>query len=1398
MNHLWLEQEIAYQLDLARVWLTRTDGTTDEEWANLRLYEDSGSCVRISVRVPEDRRDNCLRIVKARTSDPLLLTDGAVSIEASLSSECRRSLRTRHPDRSFAVRKYTLIYTPYGPQRDRVSFTLDSVNLDCQAATRKEPLGVITPIHLCEEVIESAHKLRQIRIESDRQCFGIVECKAEGEDNMSPLRQQSEGAGNEESHRDTQLAYGTQVVHRIRTPSKSTEKETELRRRITNEDAKRHNLLSLLHKGSKPPAHQESVPMNEQRPMGLEGEPQAMREDQPNAGPSNGSNIFPNTAAHTVAPKAPSAGGFTRTSTGRASNERAALPPADRMQSTRLPPSYPRGDAIEKLSASATRNGNSLSIIGQGETSPEGPKTIKSGQPSRTHTDKGFLSDLEPEWLRNTCLADGCGRVPGAQQKLLSSWQKHRTGTNDRFPDANIPIDVLKALKQFELNATSSDPDSSDEVDSSASNAHSPEKENSTIDDEEDSTASRANLPAEEHENLSDEEDDSPVSWSSTPAAESPKAPFRRGPALPPDSSLPDKSTASQSELREESFVQEAQRVVFLQSSNEEPMDHHLSPPLVPDRDDSDMDMELDVPRGLEDRIPTRNVAPGATAIQQAAIVQVKETPYPKHRGQAPSGNAIVVAHAQQQNSSGTSKATSSTSIIYGTYHDPSSSAKSVARDTEVGPSNFAVPVSSNDGPKDIVEPENNIPLYSADYTPAPNAEPVDVLMKGARDEPQPSPHLEDERQRTHTLTSPLKPLDDSNPRPELERTAANDQLSLLVSPGQTPVSGQRSHSGEDPVVGPSYAKRKFNQSPSTQGRRPSKRGKIPKYMGFGTKPTTDFNEVLRGVKKAHYEDFIQRERTVSLASSISGSDAKPGAQSTLSPSSQKADNRFDEPLANLQERSIIDMKPSKRESPAATTVSLPKPKKRNFSSVDEFDKALSITMEGHERSNVEPSDDEPSSPATKRPRSKQSVLESDTKDTDQNPFLGPPPALELPVDVDMKIDADLENGSIESTLDRNAGVDRIVADHAISDYDCSRRSQAPSSRLSDMPSKVAPLATTSKEGNTSMPSSTQSTTIFETFKATYPAYTGDTRHFLGQCKQMEKLDEQDKMVPKWQWDDFIIRNRTDYRDYANQCLDNGEDAEPYYRFYKDNIRDTLYTEGVVESRKTLAAAIHELEGGPAANATVTTAKGTGARMPEAPAAFTSASSTAKTSVARGSSVKASTAETPISKAPARNQATVKAPSPLPIAQGKPRQSLPSAFNKSSGAKTGTAPKPNKERPRQSLPASSRRALPSLPSSSSIHESTPAKQPSGLSTSTNMSTRRSRLQRMSSGSRNPTEPTGDPYRDFVFGLNRATSFTGSTNVDPDPRNKWPGNLHVRPAAEVKKKGYDVLAWKDDL
>jgi len=246
--------------------------------------------------------------------------------------------------------------------------------------------------------------------------------------------------------------------------------------------------------------------------------------------------------------------------------------------------------------------------------------------------------------------------------------------------------------------------------------------------------------------------------------------------------------------------------------------------------------------------------------------------------------------------------------------------------------------------------------------------------------------------------------------------------------------------------------------------------------------------------------------------------------------------------------------------------------------------------------------------------------------------------------------------------------------------------------------------------------------TVFQSFKAAYPQYDGDEKHFRNQCTQMYQLEQQDKMVPKWQWDDFIIRNRTDYRQYAMDCIGQGEDPEPYHRFYKNDIRDTLYKEGIIMNTKTLERALEELSGSPAAR-------------------------------------------------PAESRQEVQsATKPKPV-----RKSPPGSFNQ---PKKPTHDRVNNvhSRPRQSLPANPRlhTQSPLRPSSASSGSSSRPSNP----TKRIPSTTRPPRQPSNSSPSNTTDPTapapaststGDKYRDFVFAMQRSASWTGSTEVSPKPK-----------------------------
>lgn len=1213
------------------------------------------------------------------------------------------------------MRKYILRYTPYGPPRDRLALILEVANLDRRENTSPYSLGALTPLHSCEEVVESLHKLKQIRTDSDRRCFGDLGHHARQADRMSPTGNFDDGVNVEEGSPQTQLAYGTQTAHLIQAPSISTEVRTERVTQAPNGDTAKQ-LLDLLNY-NKPVAPKGSVHASQRAGRSLEeahSGPQATRKER--LDPKTPSRVGSSSEdlPHTDLPKAPSAGGFTRTSISHVPSKQAG-PPTDRLQSARLPPSYPRDNASGAPPPSVVMNG---SLATRREGIDQEDDTV--GSFSNPQTSEDDLPDTEPAWLKATCRADGCGRVPRAQQKLLSSWQKRRAGTNSGFPDANIPINVLTALKRFQKNAASSDIDSSDEENSAASNAVSPDQESEASPDDEDS----------------DE-----ISWpSSSPIAESPKAPYRPGWVLPPDSSLPDKSPASQNEPRDASPVQEAQRVVDIPSSNEQTsIQAHLSLHSASNVDDSDVDMEIDVPRGLEEHNLARHVIPSFPAVQKLTMVQVKETPYSKEKTFASASNVGVAPQGEQQNSSGTSKVTSSTSIIYGTYHEPSSSAKSNIHAAETLPPSSAIPMSSYEGHMDPMESETVGPVGSAVREPAITVQAVDVHMDDANAEPhRPSPRAKHEGQHEHerySLSSPSKPLDNPNPRLESNQRGLEDEMPVISSYRTSPVSGQMPHPEPSIIAGTTHAKRKLENSPSKRSCRPSKRNREIKYMGFGATQVKSRHEE-RNEEVVSYQDRKERQRTASLGSDFSGSDTKPGARSLLSPGAKVVDSKLDNQSTGFQTHFIAKANLPERKGLAAM--------EKSISSADQSEDLLHqgllhSTISGTEQSK---SDFVPEGGSNNSNRHNEAFLTALPESSD---------------DVEMVIDdAELEETETETTSVEKAAIDI-------------------------MPSRAVPFRATSKEAQKVI-SSYKPITIFETFKVTYPTYTGDSRHFLGQCKQMEKLDSEDKMVPKWQWDDFIIRNRTDYREYANDCLDRGEDAEPYYRFYKDSIRDTLFTENIVTSSKTLRAAIEELEGGAAAHVTVPGTPNARLSHTEATAVRGSSSSSpctrinkADASLAARNHAKASSSMNGAESSPVTDKVhIVPAPtsklgapataSPSSRHEKKSRQSLPSAFDTRHKGSGSAAPRSSKELPRQSLPPSSERRLPISPPSSSLSRSVPAKSTSRTLARGNVSTQHRSLQRTSSGPRVPAASTGDPYRDFVIGLNRATSHTGDSSV----------------------------------
>ena len=88
--------------------------------------------------------------------------------------------------------------------------------------------------------------------------------------------------------------------------------------------------------------------------------------------------------------------------------------------------------------------------------------------------------------------------------------------------------------------------------------------------------------------------------------------------------------------------------------------------------------------------------------------------------------------------------------------------------------------------------------------------------------------------------------------------------------------------------------------------------------------------------------------------------------------------------------------------------------------------------------------------------------------------------------------------------------------------------------------------------------------TIFEEFKATYSDYRGNEQHFKNMCSKIDNLMKADRTEHPSLWDDFIIRHKTDYHTYLDQCAEDAQDPVPYEYFYRNHIEKAIYSKRIV------------------------------------------------------------------------------------------------------------------------------------------------------------------------------------------------------------------------------------------
>ena len=114
---------------------------------------------------------------------------------------------------------------------------------------------------------------------------------------------------------------------------------------------------------------------------------------------------------------------------------------------------------------------------------------------------------------------------------------------------------------------------------------------------------------------------------------------------------------------------------------------------------------------------------------------------------------------------------------------------------------------------------------------------------------------------------------------------------------------------------------------------------------------------------------------------------------------------------------------------------------------------------------------------------------------------------------------------------------------------------------------------------------------IFDIFKATYPSYTGDIKHFVTMCTKISTLLRAGRMEYQSLWDDFIIRQKTEYANYVIGCTEGGEDPMAYEDYYSNVIMETRYR-NLVLTRRNLEEALSLIPQGSEVAATAHEIKG--------------------------------------------------------------------------------------------------------------------------------------------------------------------------------------------------------------
>ena len=87
---------------------------------------------------------------------------------------------------------------------------------------------------------------------------------------------------------------------------------------------------------------------------------------------------------------------------------------------------------------------------------------------------------------------------------------------------------------------------------------------------------------------------------------------------------------------------------------------------------------------------------------------------------------------------------------------------------------------------------------------------------------------------------------------------------------------------------------------------------------------------------------------------------------------------------------------------------------------------------------------------------------------------------------------------------------------------------------------------------------------VYATFQNAYPDYQGSREHFVNMCTKIQTLNMANRMEHRSLWDDFIVRHTLEYAEHLSRCARGADDPIPYSRYYRNEIEHPIYTKRIL------------------------------------------------------------------------------------------------------------------------------------------------------------------------------------------------------------------------------------------